>query len=188
MRWQTLSSTYLIENPWLTVRKDSCKLSNGKQIDDYFVLEYTDWCNVLALTPEMDVVLTKQYRHGLGQIGLELPGGMVDETGESAALKAIQRELLEETGYGGGQFTHLAALSPNPAIQTNLTHSFIAENVELIGAQELESTEDIEVVLKPLHDVIQLAVTGKLMQSMHVSTLFLALAHLGRVSTIDLKP
>ena len=110
MHWKRLSSRYLVENPWLKLRGDTCELPSGLQVEDYFVIEAPDWCHVLALTEQNEVVLVRQYRHALGEVTLELPGGVVDETGDrrAAALSAVQRELLEETGYGGGTFTHLA--------------------------------------------------------------------------------
>lgn len=183
MAWKVLGTKRLFDNPWLTVRQDDVGLPNGQRIEDYFVLEYPDWCHVLALTPDNDVVLVKQYRHPLEEDSLELPGGVVDETGDrqAAALSAVKRELLEETGYGGGMFKHLASLSPNPATHNNLMHSFIATDVKLQASQSLDATEEIEVVLKPLAEFIDLAAQGKIMQTMQVSTLFLALHQLGMI-------
>ena len=191
MTWKVLGSKQLFKNPWLSVRQDDCLLPNAQRIEDYFVLEYPDWCHVLALTPDKNVVLVKQYRHALGEDSLELSGGVVDEPvdeagdetegGQRAALSAVKRELLEETGYAGGTFTHLASLSPNPATHNNLIHSFIAQGVTPYAEQALDATEDIEVVLKPLSKVVALAAQGKIMQTMQVSTLFLALHHLGMI-------
>lgn len=189
MDWKVLASKRVLDNPWLRVRADDCEMPDGTRIHDYFVLEYADWCNVLALTSAQEVVLVKQYRHGLGLVSLELPGGMVDVpasagvSAQEAARVAVKRELLEETGYGGGTFTHLASLSPNPATQNNLIHSFLALDVSLTGVQHLDSSEDIEVVLKPLPELIALALRGELMQTMQMSTLLLALGQLGRIDT-----
>lgn len=184
MDWKVLNSRYLVENPWLRLRADTCKLPSGLQVEDYFVIEAPDWCHVIALTDQNEVVLVKQYRHALGAATLELPGGVVDEKGDRqvSALTAVKRELLEETGYGGGTYTHLASLSPNPARYNNLMHSFIAQGVTLQAEQALDSTEDIGIVLKPLDEFITLAAQGKIMQTMQVSTLFLALHHLGMIS------
>ena len=183
MKWKVLSSRYFVKNPWFTVRGDTCELPNGLQIEDFFVVEAPDWCHVIALTPKNEVVLVKQYRHALAEVTLELPGGIVDEQGKRqvSALTAVKRELLEETGYGGGSYTHLGSLSPNPARYDNLMHSFLAQGVTLQAEQNLDMGEDIEVVLKPLDAFTELAAQGEIMNTMHVGTLFLALHHLGRI-------
>ena len=99
---QVLSSEYLFRRPWLTVRRDSLKLPNGKLNPEFYVLEYPSWVNVTAITEDGMFVMIRQYRHGLGQVGIELCAGVVEE-GE-APLDAARRELEEETGYTGGEW------------------------------------------------------------------------------------
>ena len=102
MTWKTLSSEYLIKRPWLTARRDKVQLPDGRILDEYYVLEYPTWVNVIAITKEGDMVLVRQYRHALGRTNFELVAGVL-EKGEDP-LVAAQRELLEETGYSGGEF------------------------------------------------------------------------------------
>ena len=122
MKWEVLKSTYLLENKWLTVRKDCVKMPSGVVIDDYFVLEYPDWINVIAITQEGLYVIERQYRHGTQSINLELCAGTVEE-GETP-IEAAQRELLEETGYSGGNWDLFCISSPNPAAMTNRNYTF----------------------------------------------------------------
>ena len=174
--WKILESHHLHKN----VRIDKCELPGGQVIDG-FVLEFGDWVNVIALTHQQDVVLVRQYRHGAQKVLLELPGGVMDPEDESP-LHAARRELLEETGYTSDTFIQIGCLSPNPANHTNLIYSFLATDASLVGSQSLDDTEDIEVLLKPLDEVIAMAKNGELLQTMQVSAVFFALAHLGRIA------
>lgn len=99
-KWEILQSEYLIKRPWLTARRDRVRLPNGVINDEYYVLEYPDWVNVIAITKEGDFLMERQYRHGLQWTGYELCAG-VCEAGEDP-LESARRELYEETGYAGG--------------------------------------------------------------------------------------
>ena len=173
--WKILESHHIHKN----VRIDKCELPNGMVIDG-FVLEYRDWVTVIALTKQQEMVLVRQYRHGAQKVILELPGGAMDAEDQSP-MQAARRELLEETGYASDTFIQIGCVSPNPANQTNLIYSFLALDAEKVGGQHLDSTEDIEVVLKPLDDVIRMAKNGELLQSMQVSAVFFALAYWDRI-------
>jgi 8-oxo-dGTP pyrophosphatase MutT (NUDIX family) len=173
--WKILESHQIHKN----VRIDKCELPNGMVIDG-FVLEYRDWVTVIALTKQQEMVLVRQYRHGAQKVILELPGGAMDAEDQSP-MQAARRELLEETGYASDTFIQIGCVSPNPANQTNLIYSFLALDAEKVGGQHLDSTEDIEVVLKPLDEVIRMAKKGELLQSMQVSAVFFALAYWDRI-------
>jgi ADP-ribose pyrophosphatase len=173
--WKILASNYLHKH----IRQDTCELANGRVFKP-IILEYTDWVTVVALTRAQEVVMIRQYRHGAQQVILELPGGAMDP-GEESPLLAARRELLEETGYSGETFIQIGKVSPNPANQTNLIHSFLALDVEKVSSQELDGTEEIEVLLLPLEEVISMAKRGDLLQSMQVSAIFFLLAYLDRI-------
>ena len=142
--WAVLGSAYLSRKPWLTLRQDRVRLPGGAVIDEYFVLEYPAWVKVVAVTPGDRVVLVRQYRHGLGRVGVELPAGVV-ELGDPSPEAAARRELLEETGYGGGAWGPLCVASANPGTHSNLTYSFLAVGVESVAPPTPEATEDIRV-------------------------------------------
>jgi 8-oxo-dGTP pyrophosphatase MutT (NUDIX family) len=174
--WKILDSTHLRDN----IRLDRCELPNG-QIIEGAVLEFGTWATVLALTKEQEVVLIRQYRHGAQKVIVELPAGVMDGKDESP-LAAAHRELQEETGYTSDRIVQVGCVSPNPANHTNLIYSFLALDAEKVSSQRLDETEEIEVFLKPLNEVITMAKNGELLQSMQVSTLFFTLAYLNRIS------
>jgi ADP-ribose pyrophosphatase len=143
------------------------------------VFECGTWVNVIALTKNREVVLVKQYRHGVKQVMLEIPAGIMDEE-DGSPLRAAQRELLEETGYTSDQFIEIGKVYPNPATHNNLTYSFLALDVEQVGQQNLDETEEIEISLVPFDEFISLVKEGGLPQALHVSALFFALSYLER--------
>lgn len=115
--WKVLTSEYLARKPWFTVRHESIELPDGRRIPDYYVFEYPDWVNVIAITKEGKFVFIDQYRHGLGETDYEIPAG-VAEPDDASMLAAAQRELAEETGYGGGQWRELMVVRPTPRRRT----------------------------------------------------------------------
>jgi 8-oxo-dGTP pyrophosphatase MutT (NUDIX family) len=161
----------------MALRRETYRMPDGEQFGPVSVLDFRDWANALALTPDGNVVLVKQFRPGAKAVTLELPGGTV-EAGEGAVEATMRRELEEETGYGGGRLTYLGHLSPNSATNTNRVHSFLMQDVTPVAEQHTDEGELIDVVLMPLPEVVALALRGGLDQAMHVATLFLALATL----------
>jgi hypothetical protein len=167
--WKTLDSKYLFQKPWLTMRQDRVELPNGSTIDEFYVWEYPAWVNVIPVTASGELVLIRQFRYGIKEVYYELCAGVVD-AGEEP-LDAAKRELLEETGYGGGEWSHFMQLCANPAIQTNLTHTFIAKGVELKQPQALEKTEEITVHLLPPKEVLNVIQAGEIVQALHAAPL-----------------
>ncbi len=170
MKWETLKSEYIIRRPWLTARCDTVKLPTGVVNDEYYVLEYPDWINVIAVTVDGRFVFVRQYRYALGQTCYEITAG-VTENGE-APEAAARRELLEETGYGGGRWRKLMTLSANPSTMDNLTHCFLAEGVEKIAGQHLDETEDIEVCLFTYEEVKAMLECGDIKQALMAAPLW----------------
>ncbi len=135
-KWIILKSTMVFEHHWCKVRQDEIKLPNGKVIDDYFLTLRPDVALILPITSNQEIIFVRQYRHGAGEILLELPAGTFNPDEESPQVAAI-RELKEETGYITEQITPLSILYDNPVKDTNKVHLFIAENVIKNGEQEL---------------------------------------------------
>ena len=170
MRWKVLSTEFLFTRPWLTVRRDEVQLPNGKIHPEYYVLEYPTWVNVIALTADGKFVMVKQYRHGLGIVATELCAG-VAEPGETP-LAAAQRELLEETGFGGGEWELNMVVSANPGSQSNLSYSFIARGVEKLDIQHLDETEDVRVEILSEDEVYSMLANDELKQALMAAPLW----------------
>lgn len=166
--WEVIERTYVVRKEWFTVRLDRVRLPTGAEIAEYWVSEYRPWVNVLAITERDHAVLIRQYRHGLGRVHYELPGGTTD-AGETDVEAAARRELREETGYGGGRWSAFMTLSANPALQNNLTHTFLAEGVRPLHGPEREESEDLRVHLVPLADLGALIDGGGFAQALHVA-------------------
>ncbi|MBD2615339.1 MAG: NUDIX hydrolase [Nostoc sp. GBBB01] len=178
--WTLLSSQYLVQDKWLTLRADTCQMPDGKIVERFYIFEYPAWVVVIALTKNQEVVLVKQYRHGIQKTVLEFPGGST-EPEDISSLEAAKRELLEETGYTSKNFIELGRLSPNSATHNNLIHCFLATDVELTANVQLDVTEDISIVLLPIQKLIELIDNHQFFQTVHISSLFLALKKLGKL-------
>ena len=169
-RWTVLESEYLFRRPWLTARRDKVQLPNGNINPEFYVLEYPDWVNVIAVTEDGRFIIERQYRHGIGSTGWEIPAG-VCEKGETPE-QAARRELLEETGYGDGTWTLCLVSAPNASTSNNHCYSFVATGVRKISGQHLEATEDISVHLKTREEVLELMRSGQIRQATMLSPLW----------------
>jgi 8-oxo-dGTP pyrophosphatase MutT (NUDIX family) len=178
MKWKILSSEYLFNDLWFKVRKDSYLTPSGKIVEPYYVYEFPTWVTALPLTEDGKIIVLRQYRHALGEVCIELPGGCVDESDKSLQ-DAIARELMEETGFGFSSYEYLGKTSPNPSTNNNLMHMFLAKGGKLTGKQKLDNNEELEVELITPDELKQLVRENKIVQSMHVTCIFYALQKLG---------
>lgn len=178
-QWKILSSEYLVRAPWAVLRKDSCEMPNGHIVPEYYVLEYPNWVSVVGVTTENEIILVKQYRHGVGKSILEIPGGVIDEGEDS--LTAAKREMLEETGYQFDSFDKICELYPNPATSNNKNTTYLALGGKKVQEQELDTQEDIDVMIVSIDEVKALVLQNKIGQSLHTSSLFYALLKLERI-------
>jgi 8-oxo-dGTP pyrophosphatase MutT (NUDIX family) len=169
--WKILESTYVRPR----FRIDKCELPNGKFLDAT-IFEFRSWANIVALTKNNEVVLIKQYRHGVQEVLWEIPGGVVED--EEDPLEGVKRELLEETGYTASEFIQVAKLYPNPALQTNSMYCFLALGAEKVGGQDLDDGEDIEVHLVSLDELTEMTKRGEFPHALQVAALFHAINHL----------
>ncbi|HEV2860781.1 MAG TPA: NUDIX hydrolase [Pyrinomonadaceae bacterium] len=169
--WRRLGSEQLADCRVFKVRRDRSADPRDGREHDFFVIEAPDWINVVPLTEDGRVVLVEQYRHGTGELSLEIPGGMVDP-GERPEETAA-RELLEETGYGGGELTLVGRTRPNPAIQNNWLHTYVARGVRFHAEPVFQGTEQTVVRLVALEEVPRLIREGAVTHSLVVAAFHL---------------
>ena len=181
LKWKILSSEYLFNDLWFKVRKDICESPSGKIINPYYVYEFPEWATAFALTEDNKVIMVRQYRHALGEVCIELPGGCVDETDKDLQA-AIARELLEETGYSFSSFESLGKISANPSTNTNWMHMFLARGGKKVDEQKLDHNEEIIVELIPIEELKKLVRENKIVQSMHITCILYALEKIGQLS------
>ncbi|WP_375437547.1 NUDIX hydrolase [uncultured Hymenobacter sp.] len=175
--WTTLSSELVFHHRWYKLRRDHVQLPTGQVLDDYFVSVRANVALIFALTADEHVILVRQYKHGIGEILIEVPGGVVDE-GETSPLAAAKRELLEETGYVSDEIEPLLEVSDNPTKDTNRIYFFLARNARLVAAQHLDETENIEVLRVPLAGVEAMILGGEIRVSGSIALCLLALRKL----------
>lgn len=177
--WKVLDRAYLLRRWWMNLRVDRVETSPGTVIPEFHVVEYPDWASTLALTPEGEVVLVEQYRHGIGEVSLELPAGGID-AGETP-LEAARRELREETGYEAARWERLGRVAPEPSKHDNYAHLFVAFDARPVADAAPDPTETIRVVRLPVDEVLRRADAGAFVHGIHVAALFWAL-HRGWLS------
>jgi ADP-ribose pyrophosphatase len=169
-KWKSLFQTWDDSHGIVTIRTDRAVSPRTGEAHDFFILETDSWVNVIPVTADHRVVMVRQYRHGTGEVTLEIPGGIVEkeDTPESAAL----RELKEETGYTASSLSLLGAVHPNPAIQDTVCYTFLASNVVCMGEQRLDEKEDIEVVLYPLEKIPSLIRKGDITHALVLAAFY----------------
>jgi len=172
-RWQRVFERSLQRTRIFELRSERFVSPRTQQAVDAVVAEALDWVNVVALTPDQQLVMVRQFRFGADEVTLEIPGGMVDP-GE-APVQAAQRELREETGYQASRWTSLGFTSPNPAFIRNRLHCFLAEGCERVGDQQQDAGEHIEVELHPASAIEAMIASGQVQHAL-VEVAFLKLS------------
>ena len=176
-KWKILDSKYIIQRPWATLRVDKLEMPNGNIKDEYYVLEYPTWVNMIGITEQNTILFVRQYRHGANSILVELPAGVV-EAGEDPK-DAARRELLEETGYAFDSIEYICELFANPATSGNVTYTYLLQGGKKVQEQDLDSSEDIEVVEMTIEEAKQFLIDNKIGQALHTSALFYTFNKLG---------
>jgi len=167
MRWDVIKSEIIYRCHIFSVRRDRSRSQGTGQTHDFHVLETGDWVNVVPLTRDGRVVMVRQFRHGIRDLTLEVPAGLIDETDQTPTDAAL-RELREETGYRSDSSAPLGVVHPNPAIMNNRCHMYVAYDVEPAGEPQWDSTEELAVETVPLDEVPQLIRQGVISNALTV--------------------
>lgn len=170
--WRVLFEKVIVDRRWLRVREQRVRLPNGHHIDEFHLIEGPDWASVLAMTPNGELVMVRQYRHGIARASLELPAGVIEP--HEPPLLAAQRELREETGYTARDWLPLMTVSTEPARHTTHAHFFVALGAERAGAARPEQSEVLEVELHPAAELLGLVEAGEVLHGVHVGAILLA--------------
>lgn len=169
LQWKHITSKPGPELPLFKVRIDTMQHPTSAEQFPRLVLETADWVTVVAITTDRRVVMVEQYRFGVGELTTEPVAGMIDDNEES--LDAAKRELLEESGYGGGTWRYLGSVQANPAIHNNVCHHWLVEGVELKQEPTPDSGEAIRVHLMTLDEIKDAIADGRLRHSLGLSAL-----------------
>jgi 8-oxo-dGTP pyrophosphatase MutT (NUDIX family) len=184
MHWQVLSTEYLTKHPpYFVTRKDVCKREDGTIIPAYYVVELPASVIVIPMMEPGKVLMVKQYRHPVGEISIEFPGGFVD-AGEEP-LEAAKREMREETGYTFAQYEYLGKIAANPGVLNNFTHIYLARDPLAQQAQQLDGNEEIALESYTIEELINLLRQNRIIQALHANASFLALLHLGKLAFVQ---
>ena len=149
--WELISSNLNKSFRIFNLRTDRSVSPRTNKEHDFYIMESLDWVNIIPLTPQNEVLLVRQFRHGIKEITLEIPGGIVEKGDEP--IDTARKELQEETGYKGTEMVFLGNVHPNPAFLNNRCHTFLARDIYLAGHQKQDDKEDIEITMKPLDEI-----------------------------------
>lgn len=170
-RWKVLESTVEPLAGPFALRRERASLPSRGITHDFILLDSPDWVNVVAVTEAGRLVMVRQHRLGSNRIELEIPGGLVDPE-DGNALEAAQRELLEETGYRAPEWFPIGTVAPNPALQSNLCHTFLARGCWRAGEPQPDAAESLEVVEIPVADLAALIEAGEITHGLVLNALF----------------
>ncbi|HRZ35658.1 MAG TPA: NUDIX hydrolase [Candidatus Paceibacterota bacterium] len=169
--WPTLESKTLGDFRVFRVRQDFKRSPRTGQAHNFFVLECPGWVNIIALTPDRDIILVEQYRHGVQTVELEVPGGVMDADDASPVETAV-RELREETGFEGENAVVIGRVAPNPAIQNNIASTVLIENCVRRHEVEFDHTEDVVTMIEKVDALPLLVASGRIRHSLIIAAFY----------------
>jgi len=175
-KWVIESETDLLDTPIFQITKRHCRPPDDGGDSDFYIINAPNWVNVIARTSNDEVILVRQYRFGIDEISLEIPGGVVDPE-DNNPLNTAKRELQEETGFVSDDWKLLGSVSTNPAIFTNYCYMYFADNCVLEHEQNLDPHERIQVELLSMQDVKKGLKTGLIHHSLVVAAFAQYLIH-----------
>ena len=170
--WPIIESTKNFDTGFFSITTNRCRSPRTGQEHDFHVIDFPNWVQVLPITPDDQIVMVRQYRHGCGRIFLELPGGLIDEN-DLSPQKTAKRELLEETGYCAEDLIFLTSIYPQPAVLSNKGLTYLGREVKKVAEPHLDAAEDIEVCLLGLEKIPKMIQNGEINHGQTVMALSL---------------
>jgi 8-oxo-dGTP pyrophosphatase MutT (NUDIX family) len=169
--WRKIGSRPIGDFRIFTLRADRLVSPRTGEEHEFYVFDSVNWVNVIAVTPDQQLVMVEQYRHGSGTVELEIPGGMMDP-GEASPVATAVRELREETGYEGADARLIGRIFANPAIMTNTCFTVLIDNCRLQHTVELDHGEDLATRLVPVAEIPRLVAEERIQHSLVVVALY----------------
>ena len=163
-QWKIVESEDIADCRVFKIRKDVSQNLETKDTAEFFISENPDWVNIIPVLETGEVVLIEQYRHGIQDYTLEIPGGIIDK--DEKPLEAAKRELIEETGVESGSIFEIGRSRPNPAIQNNWVYHFAAKNCKLTSNTKFDEHESIVTRLVSIDDVPKLIFEERITHSL----------------------
>ena len=176
--WRVVSSSYVIETPFLRMRRDEVDVPSQEGLTAFFVRESRGFSIVLALTAELEAVVVRQYRYGIDGFTLELPAGTID--GDEDALVCARRELEEETGFTAPRFEHVLSVPAEPVRSTSIMHVYVALEAKRTHDTNLDAFEVLSSQTMPLEELREVLRTGGFGAAHSVAAAHAALDYLNR--------
>jgi len=185
--WKTLETKELMSSGFFRMLEQSCQLGDGRVMPKYYTMEFQDWVNVVPITPSGDVLMIRQYRHPSRKVHWEIPGGGLDKNELSDPIVGAKRELLEETGYVGKAWVPLGSHYPNPALQTNRMHTFLALDCVKEQEPQWDPFEELEVCPLGWKNILQDVQSFSVDHSIVLASLFQAYLYLQSRDSLPVK-
>jgi 8-oxo-dGTP pyrophosphatase MutT (NUDIX family) len=178
MSWKKLKSESIFKSKYFDLSVDECETQSGLRVPRYYVVDFPDWVQTVAVDEAGQLILVDQYRYpGKGSF-LEFPGGSTDASRGEDPRVAAERELLEETGHSSSEWIYLGSHFPNPALQTNRCHSYLALKCRKVADLKLDAFEELTVTKMSVDDYLKHCRSQSQNHSLMLATLFLALPYL----------
>lgn len=173
-KWKVLKSINAFKAGFFALRVDECQLPDERIMPRYYVMEFPDWVNVVPITDDGKMILVEQYRHAAGETCLEIPGGSTSTKVQEEPLLAAKRELKEETGFEAREWIYCGFHYPNPALQNNKMHTYLAIGCRKVSDPHLDPFEDLQVKIMDAKKVFEELESGKITHSLIAASLSLA--------------